>query len=304
MTPDSIAEVLQHPVARAVAWSLVHFVWQGTLIGCAAALALSLLRAAGSEARYLVACAALVLMALAPPITTWVVLDRPPSTAVSPVAAVVPGPAAPHAAADSAAITSPASASNQTATLQGILASWLPSILGAWFVGVLLLSVRLTAGWALLQRRLSRECLSAGEAWDARLADLAARLGLTRAVRLRVSSSLAVPCAVGWWRPLVLLPTSALAGLTPAPARLRLPARPVRTPARAPRPPGPTGDLRVRVIHATMKMGNEYERANLLVASTKGTTFDPATRKAYLDAASSLKSEYERNRALAAIARM
>jgi hypothetical protein len=49
-------------------------------------------------------------------------------------------------------------------------------------------------------------------------------------------------------------------------------------------------------------MKSDYERANVLVAAAKGGALDAATRQAYVDAARSIKSEYERNRALAALA--
>jgi len=40
--------------------TLVHFLWQGLLIGCATAVVLALLRNSRAEYRYLVACTALL----------------------------------------------------------------------------------------------------------------------------------------------------------------------------------------------------------------------------------------------------
>ena len=45
--------------------ALLHFLWQGALIGLLAALALHLLRDGRPQARYAVACFALLLCALA-----------------------------------------------------------------------------------------------------------------------------------------------------------------------------------------------------------------------------------------------
>ena len=47
-------------------WTLLHFVWQGALLGIATARALSLLRKARPEHRYNVACAALLACFLWP----------------------------------------------------------------------------------------------------------------------------------------------------------------------------------------------------------------------------------------------
>ena len=48
-------------IVASIGWTLVHFLWQGALIGCATALALTVLRNARPESRYLVACTGLFL---------------------------------------------------------------------------------------------------------------------------------------------------------------------------------------------------------------------------------------------------
>ncbi|MEG1051012.1 MAG: M56 family peptidase, partial [Janthinobacterium sp.] len=45
---------------QALGWTLLHFLWQGLLIGCATALAWAALRNARPEARYAVGCGALL----------------------------------------------------------------------------------------------------------------------------------------------------------------------------------------------------------------------------------------------------
>jgi D-alanyl-D-alanine endopeptidase (penicillin-binding protein 7) len=52
-------------------------------------------------------------------------------------------------------------------------------------------------------------------AWQERLSRLAERCGLGREVRLRVFDGLASPITAGWWRPVVLVPASLIAGMPP-----------------------------------------------------------------------------------------
>src|SRR5687767_5691121 len=52
--------------ATSLAWALIDFLWQGLLVGWAAALLLALMRKARPQARYLVACGALLLCAALP----------------------------------------------------------------------------------------------------------------------------------------------------------------------------------------------------------------------------------------------
>src|SRR5690606_27960227 len=54
------------------------------------------------------------------------------------------------------------------------------------------------------------------------LGELAERLGISRRVRLFASTRVDVPTALGWLRPVVLLPASALTGLTAAQLELIL----------------------------------------------------------------------------------
>ena len=48
-------------VVAALGWALLHFVWEGALIGCATGVLLVLLRNRRAETRYLAGCAALLL---------------------------------------------------------------------------------------------------------------------------------------------------------------------------------------------------------------------------------------------------
>ena len=71
-----MGELLGHPVIEALAWSLVHFVWQGAAIAFVAALCMRASRTA--DARYLTGVGALAAMLAAPVLTTAVVLAPPP----------------------------------------------------------------------------------------------------------------------------------------------------------------------------------------------------------------------------------
>ena len=54
--------LLDTPLVQSLGWALIHFVWQGTAIGLATALALRVLAGARPTMRYAVACLSLALM--------------------------------------------------------------------------------------------------------------------------------------------------------------------------------------------------------------------------------------------------
>ena len=179
--------------------ALLHFLWQGALIGLLAALALRLLRDARPQARYAVACAALALCALVP---------------MGYVIAQMHVPATPDvtmAANETARIPGLASATRDLAPgWSSRLDAALPTIVLLWAAGAGALSLRMIAGllWiarlrATPQRPMQRE-------WQARLDALVQRFGLRRPVALRIIESLSSPVSAGWFRPVVLLPAGLL----------------------------------------------------------------------------------------------
>jgi beta-lactamase regulating signal transducer with metallopeptidase domain len=195
---------------RTLGWTLVHFLWQGAAIASLVACLDLVLRRATPQSRYLAACLGLLLM-LASPLLTFYALgassDDPASTpaAVLPALELVAAPgSAPRVAEDAA---SPAS-------LGGGVEPLLPGLVLLWGAGVVALCVR-SVGGLVLVRRLRRTGLSAPPAGlEATLARLASRLGVRRAVRLYESALVGVPTVVGCLRPAILVPASALTGLT------------------------------------------------------------------------------------------
>ncbi|MFC4161028.1 M56 family metallopeptidase [Chitinimonas lacunae] len=171
------------PWLEVLGWALLHSLWQGVLLGGAAALALRLLRRADGRTRYLLAYAALLACLLLPVVTA---LSRS-----VPVGATDEGLG--------------------TADWTSMLESGFPWLVGLWLSGFALMTLRLLGG-LLWVERLRR----AGEAWRdpqwrRRLDGLALRLGIKRPVGLRLVAELSGPVTVGWLRPVVLLPAALVA---------------------------------------------------------------------------------------------
>ena len=159
-------------------WALVNFVWQGALVGVAAALLLALLRGASARWRYAV-CALSLGLCLALPLLQC--LD------LGPAEAEFLGELPP-------------------------LAREMPALVGAWALGAALMLGRVALGLAWVGRARRRSTPAPAE-WQARLDGLARGLGLRRAVSLRLLPGLAGPIALGLFKPCVLLPASLLSRL-------------------------------------------------------------------------------------------
>jgi TonB family protein len=190
------------PFTQALGLALGRFVWQGAAIALGVGALSSCMGRRPARERYAVACLGLLVMA------------------VLPVASFV------------SALAEGASAASPVSTLQGegaftgapelTLAAWVhawlgtlrPWLLSAWVCGVLLLSLRTGVAWRralALRREGTRE---PGSALAGALARMMERTRVSRPVRLLESVAVEVPTVVGLWRPVILVPTSALAGLS------------------------------------------------------------------------------------------
>ena len=193
-------------------WTLLHFVWQGALLGVAVAGILWLCRSRSAKTRYAVASGGLVAL-LAAPVVTAAVLWQAARTAE------------PFGSADRTATRALGSgstgghaliAANSMDAVHARLAAALPGVVAIWLAGVSLLLVRMGGGLWRVHRLHEAGLAAPASRWQEVAARLASRLGLSNAVRVVESRLVGTPTVVGWMRPIVLLPVAALANLSPA----------------------------------------------------------------------------------------
>jgi beta-lactamase regulating signal transducer with metallopeptidase domain len=239
-----IDALLHQPAAQAVGWALLHFVWQGTVIAIFTALALLALRRNAADVRYVVSAIGLALMLTLPIVTgvqTWKAssassedapvkarLDATPAAAVTeartadarPRASQEIAPRTSHVASRSSTLP-PASqadfsrASRAPTTAFGArVEPLLPVLIGVWIAGVMFLSLRLLTGWLWIQRLRTHCATAAGESWQRMASRLSRRLHIARTITLLESTLVDVPTVIGFIKPVVLLPASALSGLS------------------------------------------------------------------------------------------
>ena len=236
MTTPAIDTLLRQPAAQAIGWALLQFVWQGAAVGVLTAIALMALRRSAADVRYVVASIGLALM-----------LTLPTVSGVQKVQAL--------RASEDAAIDAAIAASNLTARAEGrsrelgpvspatrgtpdtgtfdralntpggglvrLMQSvrrvepLLPTLILVWIVGVTMLSLRLLTGWIWIQRLRTHGVSAAAIECQRMSTRLARRLHISRAITLLESTLVEVPTVIGWLKPVVLLPASALAALSP-----------------------------------------------------------------------------------------
>lgn len=209
-------------------WMLVHFLWQAAAVALLLAVLQRLLRRAGANARYAAACGALVLMVVLPVVTMQFVevsgpvaeagppLELPSSPPVEPLpVTVIPAAELPPLEMTPQEITDAAPPVPLRETIIAAVEPALPYVVLGWLAGVLGLSAWHLGGWTQLHRLKRRMAREADARLRTTLKELAAKLGIRRAVTLLESALVEVPTVLGWLRPVILIPASALTGLTP-----------------------------------------------------------------------------------------
>src|SRR5690348_14497134 len=159
---------------RVLAWTLLHFLWQGAAIAALAAACMALCRA--SSTRYLVGIGALALMFAAFG-ATFALLSTPPAGGDGFIAVPMPGSADVAPAILTHDASSPAPIYDATS---GHDFAW---VARAWLVGVCLLALRIAFGLLLLEQLRRRNLVALPVELLDRCRALQQRLGITRVVR-------------------------------------------------------------------------------------------------------------------------
>lgn len=199
---NALEALWEQPVTQALGVALARFVWQGAAIALGVGALLSCMGRRPARERYALACLGLLVMAVLPLASFGSMLAGAASGVSSASAAM----------GDGALTWSP----------ESTLASWAvarletlrPWLMSAWMCGVLLLSLRTVFAWRQALALARDGTRQPGGTVMMALVRMTERTRMSRPVRLLESVNIEVPTVVGLWRPLILVPTSALTGLS------------------------------------------------------------------------------------------
>jgi beta-lactamase regulating signal transducer with metallopeptidase domain len=196
------------PGIDAIGWALLHSLWQGAAIAVALAIVLGLLHRATAQARYVAACAAMVLLIALPVFTLLRSAQIIPNTTTlrAPDRVLELEPSSSGAVAGASARNRP-----WHSILDGPR-PFLPAVVAIWTVGIAVFSLRLAGGVIQARRWVRIDTCAFEDSMINRLCDL---MEIRCGVAIFKSSRVAVPMVVGWLRPAILVPVAALSGLTP-----------------------------------------------------------------------------------------
>src|SRR6185312_8232277 len=241
---NSLHWLFDSSLVQRLGWTLLHSIWEDAAVAVLLAAMLLAFRRSNSQSRYLVGCAAMLMMLAAPLITFGLLKSpaplapdvRPPQAAARTMGTpdLIPHGTAPLSIAQdssSHAVTPQAPQSQATPPVAehqiprtpaaisptperhwsvSLLSHALPWIVLTWAGGVLILSIWNLGGWLWVRQLRHAATRPVSSDLERLLAPLVRKLAVRRPVRLLKSALAQTPLVIGILRPIILLPASVL----------------------------------------------------------------------------------------------
>jgi bla regulator protein blaR1 len=193
-------------------WTLLNSVWQGAIAVVLVIFFLRILPLRFSKVRYAIACAGLALLFLAN-VATFVILQTERKIESAEVSYFFTTTSATQATAE--VENSRSWVMNSLTSALQLIDSNMSLILIAWSFGSLAFSLRLAGGWWFISK-LRSGSTKLDNHWHEELQSLAKKLGINKVVQLAESTRVTTPMVLGFFKPLILIPSGMLSGLTTA----------------------------------------------------------------------------------------
>lgn len=195
--------LINNPLLAALAITLIHFLWQGALVAVVLKALLSLISYQKSQLRYAFSTLAMLANIILPTITFLLIYDVD-YRQVSNLVYALP-------LLDQSFYLE----NIQTNTWYIEWLEYLPILTMVWLSVVIILALKLLIELYNVNRLPLQGCTTADTNLQKRFSGLIAQVGLSRHVKLLLSHNTDVPMAIGWLKPVVLIPFSMISGLTP-----------------------------------------------------------------------------------------
>ena len=213
---NALEQMFSEQFMYALGWTLLHSLWQGALIGLIVAVTIVLLHRYTARLRYFINSISLFALAALAVVTffTSYATYRPDQ----PVR-YDQGDYGIYMAPDKALAeeSSPAVESLSLSYLVDETAAYcrehIPLFVMIWLLGMFAMMLRFLGGYALVRRYRSHRVKPVIGDWEQKFRELARRIKVNRNVRLLESALVRVPMAIGYLKPVVLLPLGALNGV-------------------------------------------------------------------------------------------
>ncbi len=207
---EFITDFFSDTALYALGWTVVHSLWQGTLLAVLLSVLMMALEKRSARLRYEVACGAMFTMLMMAVATFIIYLDQDPN-AVEVTVALMGG----NSNSSLTIINGETSfLQNNFQTVIAFFDAQLPLIVNVWLIGFLFFAFRMTGGFIHLRQLRHQDNFPADKILQDKLNQLIRRSPLKRSVKVMESALIKVPILLGHLKPLILIPVGTINLLT------------------------------------------------------------------------------------------
>jgi bla regulator protein blaR1 len=201
-----VPQLFESSWAQALGWTLLHSVWQSFAVLGIILMLFRFIPGRQSSVRYAISATGLLSMFLASAATFLYNLAATSSVDYQ----HTPYLSAPTGQSAASSSIAPGLWDYGYALLQ----SNISLITACWLAGALFFCLRLAGSWWYVSS-LKRQATVLDNEWSLKIAALARQFNIDRIVTLAETAHLSVPAVVGYLKPVILIPTGMLSGLSP-----------------------------------------------------------------------------------------
>ena len=205
----TVFESIPESVVSALGWTLLHSVWQGTLLAAIAFAGFFLLRKSAASLRYNIGIVFLSLQIIISVGTFTYYQQRTALVNVKPQATFITKTL-------TESVNTPVLNYNLPLTIkaQQWLNMHINELVICWLIGACLLMLRFAGGWIYTEHLRSKARIVMNKEWRIRFGVLTAKLNISQSVEFRETAKILTPMVIGTLRPVVLIPLGFLTGFS------------------------------------------------------------------------------------------
>ena len=192
-------------IAEALGWTILHSLWQATLIGAVLMLILQLMKNSNASQRYLISLSSLFAILLMAGITFFTIYQ--PATALVASAEVVTWFEMPTFQ------ETEKTWQDYLTIAMSFVTAYSPQISLVWLLGVTFLSIHFLFSLLYVHQLKTYKVKPVSVEWERRLNAIAEKIKINRQIKLVESALVVVPTVVGWLKPVILFPLGMLVSL-------------------------------------------------------------------------------------------
>lgn len=205
-----VETLIQHPILDALAWTLIHSLWQAAAVAIVIGLLLRLFESASPGLRYNIAVVGLSLIPTIA-VATFIYMIQPAEVELIP--RTVFAEASDLTEAEAFFTLGHLQSPNPEEVANEVVSEkFRITMVLLWLSGTLFFALRLAAGFMEVYRMIRTSVSAPDAALQEMFDSLVSRANYSRNIKLIVSSLIDVPTTVGWIRPCILIPASIISG--------------------------------------------------------------------------------------------